>query len=77
MLVKLASSVPCYPDENTTEELFHQMEKNKLKSKDTVINLLLETLSNVKITMTNKQKDILSSHDKENTQSEKLLKQGN
>ena len=27
--------------------------------------------------MTNKQKDILSSHDKENTQSEKLLKQGN
>ena len=44
MLVILASSVPCYPDENTTEELFHQMEKNKLKSKDTVMNLLLETL---------------------------------
>ena len=53
------------------------MEKDELKRKDTVINLLLETLIKYKDNHDNEQRNILSNHDEENTQSEKILKQRN
>ena len=69
-------SMMVFNDENTMEKLFHQIEKGiiflheELKSKNTMITLLLESVVKIKDNQNNKNRSIHSNNDAENTQSE-------
>ena len=69
-------SMMVFNDENTMEKLFHQIEQGiiflheELKSKNTMITLLLESVVKIKDNQNNENRSIHSNNDAENTQSE-------